>query len=255
MTRRRAWVVAACVSSSLGAARSAAARGPDPDTLTVGEPGKTFGDGGRGWNSSWSSQLPPFVATLTLRSLSFAPSARDSFDGDVATSPLAYKFSGDALGNLRTYGVEMGLFWYPTPFTYVGPSLGLGTGTYSGPSFVADSLTIEPRDTLNLSVTTLGAVGGLRLPLGLVSLRAELLAGGSWISIDQYALNAANRLTATATTTSWRIEPRATLDLWATPFATVSLFGAMPSFDSRSFDAGLVLSGHLRAFDGRFGLF
>jgi hypothetical protein len=239
-----------------GAAPSAYARGPDPDTLVVGDPGKTFGDGGRGIVPTWSSQLPPLVLTLSFRSLSYSPSSHDSFDGNVETSPLAYKFSGDALGGaVRAYGFEMGLYWYPTPFTYLGPSLGLGWGKHNGGSFVSDALTIEPRDSINVSVTTFGGVAGLRLPLGPVSVRAEMLAGGDWISIDQYASNAANRLTSTASAVAPLLEPRAAIDLWVTPFATVSLFGAMPSFDPRATDVGLVLSGHLRAFDGKYGLF
>jgi hypothetical protein len=225
-----------------------------PDVL--GDSGKKFGEDKEGWLASWSSQLPPIVATLTLRSISYSPSAHDSFDGNVESSSLAYKFGGNAFGSpLRTFGAEMGLFWYPTPFTYVGPALGFGEGKYSGGSFVANALTIEPRDSLNVTTTAVGGVVGLRLPLGPISLRGELFAGADFLSIDQYAQNGSTLLTATSSATSFLLEPRAAVDLWATPFVTVSLFGAMPSFDARAMDGGIVLAGHLRAFDGRYGLF
>ncbi|HEY8091131.1 MAG TPA: hypothetical protein VIF09_24880 [Polyangiaceae bacterium] len=256
MTARPALAALASCAVLVAWAANAPAKCPDADTLVVGDGCKKFGEDGGGLLSGWSSQLPPIVATLSLRSISYSPSSRDSFDGNVETSPLAYKFGGNAFGApIRTYGIEMGLFWYPTPFTYLGPALGLGEGKYAGGPFTADALTIEPRDSLNATTTTFGGVAGLRLPLGSVSLRGELFAGGDWLSIDQYASNATNRLTATSSATVLLIEPRAALDLWATPFLTVSLFGAMPAFDPRATDAGLVLSGHLRAFDGRYGLF
>jgi len=104
-------------------------------------------------------------------------------------------------------------------------------------------------------VIDLGASAGLRLPLGPVSLRGEMLVGANWVSLSQYASNATNKLTSTATAITALIEPRAAIDLWVTPFATVSLFGAMPSFEPSAVDAGIMLSGHFRAFDGRYGLF
>ena len=255
-------LLVAFVAAALGAglvlrASSSAARCPDPDTLVVGDACKRFGEDGQGFFlSDWASQLPGLVGSIGVRSLSYSPSSSTTFDGNVETSPLAYKLSGDSFGPtaLRAYGVEFGLGWYPTAFTYVGAALAVGEGKYGGPSFVADSLRIEPRDSLNVSMTYFGGVGGLRLPLGPVSLRAEMAVGGNWISVDQYASTATNRLTSTASATALLIEPRAALDVWATPFLTVSLFASTPSFDTNATNAGLMVAGHLRAFDGRYGL-
>jgi hypothetical protein len=47
------------------------------------------------------------------------------------------------------------------------------------------------------------------------------------------------------------LEPRVSVDLWASPFLTLSAFAAMPSFDERATSGGIVLAGHFRAFDGR----
>ncbi len=50
-------------------------------------------------------------------------------------------------------------------------------------------------------------------------------------------------------------EPRVFVDLWATPYLTVSAFGAMPGFDPRAASGGVVISGHFGAFDGRASVF
>jgi hypothetical protein len=244
------WIVRAGVlACAVMAAGVAQARCPDPDTLVVGDTCKQYGEDGA---SKWSAGEIPLVATLGLRSLSYAPSMGGTFDGNVETSPLAYSFPGQSLGStsLRTYGMEAGLAWYPIPFAYVGLSLAFGMGQWSGAGFSSNNLGISSRGSLDASMINYAALAGLRLPLGTMSLRGEMLLGGSSISIDQYAQNGNNQLTATASSTVLLLEPRVALDVWATPTLTVSLFGSMPSFDPDAANAGIILSMHLRAFDG-----
>lgn len=186
----------------------------------------------------------------------YAPSGA-AFDGNVESSPLAYHFSGNALGPsaVETYGLELGALWFPTPYTYVGPAVAFGFGYSGATPAVAGGLSLQPRGTLNASITDLGLVAGLRLPLGVFSLRADVLAGGQWISIDQYVQSGSSSLTATASSTVLLVEPRVSLDLWANPYFTVSAVAAMPNFDERALSGGLMLAGHFRAFDGKSSIF
>ncbi len=244
------WVVSAGVlACGLMVTAVAQARCPDPDTLVVGDTCKQYGEDG---TSKWSSGEFPLVATLGLRSLSYVPSMGGTFDGNVETSPLAYSFPGQSLGAsaVRTYGPAAGLAWYPIPFVYVGAELAFGWGQWSGAGFSTSNLAISSRGTLDASMIDYGALAGLRLPLGTLSLRGEMLVGGSTVSIDQYAQNGSNQLTATASATVLLLEPRAALDVWISPTVTLSLFGSMPAFEPDAVNAGVILSMHLRAFDG-----
>lgn len=244
------WIVrAGVVACGVMAAGVAQARCPDPDTLVVGDTCKQYGEDGE---SSWSSGAFPLVATVGFRSLSYVPAMGGTFDGNVETSPLAYSFPGQSLGagSLRTYGMELGLDWVPVPFAYAGVSLAFGFGQWNGTGFNASNLGITSRGSLDASMFDYGALAGLRLPLGTVSLRGEMLVGGSSVSIDQYAQSGNSQLTATASTTVLLLEPRAALDVWVTPTITLSLFGSMPAFVPEAVNGGVILSMHLRAFDG-----
>jgi hypothetical protein len=242
-----AWVTAATLGLLL-AEGAAQARCPDASTLAVGDPCKTYGEDDGG---SWSSDGFPFVATLGFRSLSYAPQAGTTFDGNVETSPLAYQFPATQLGSgLRTYGIEASIAWIPVRWAYIGIEAGTGMGQWTPPAFTANSLGITSRGTLDASVTDYAGLVGLRLPLGAVSLRGEMAVGGSSVSIDQYATNGSNQLTSTASATVLLLEPRAWLDVWATPTLTVSLMGAMPGLSPSAMDAGLVMAIHTRVFDG-----
>ena len=196
----------------------------------------------------------PLVLTLGLRSLSYQPSSRDRFDGAVQTSPAGYQFSGDSLGDsaVRAYGGEVGLDWAFTSFFYAGAAAAWGEGAWSAAPFAAGAMTIDPRATVNAHLWLTGVRGGVRLPLGPLSVRGEMLGGAEWISLQQYATIGQSSMTATASTVTWLLEPRVAVDLWTTPFTAVSVFGTMPGFDSRAANGGVAFAVHLRSFDGRY---
>jgi hypothetical protein len=196
----------------------------------------------------------PLVLSVGLRSLSYQPSSRDRFDGGVQTSATGYQFTGDALGDstVRSYGAELGLDWAFTSFVYAGAAAAWGEGAWSAPPFAAGGLTIDPRATVNAHMWLTGVRAGVRLPLGPLSVRGELLGGAEWISLQQYASVGQSSMTATATTVTWLLEPRVAVDLWTTPFTALSVFGTMPGFDSRAANGGVAFAVHLRSFDGRY---
>jgi hypothetical protein len=196
----------------------------------------------------------PLVLSVGLRSLSYEPSSRDRFDGSVQTSPAGYQFTGDALGDsaVRAYGAEVGLDWAFTSFVYAGAAAAWGEGAWSAAPFNAGALTIDPRATVNAHLWLTGVRAGVRLPLGPLSVRGEMLGGAEWISLQQYASIGQGSMTANATTVTWLLEPRVAVDLWTTPYTAVSVFGTMPGFDSRAVNGGVAFAVHLRSFDGRY---
>jgi hypothetical protein len=196
----------------------------------------------------------PLVLSVGLRSLSYAPSSRDRFDGAVASSSTGYAFTGDALGDspVRAYGGELGADWAFSSYVYAGAAAAWGEGAWSASPFPAGSLTIEPRATVNAHLWQTGLRAGVRLPLGPVSMRGELLGGAEWISLQQYATVGQASMTANASTVTWLLEPRVAVDLWTTPYTVLSVFGTMPGFDSRASNGGVTFAFHLRSFDGRY---
>lgn len=201
-----------------------------------------------------SSVRRPLVLSIGLRSLSYVPSSHDHFDGGVQTSPTGYQFAGDALGDstLRAYGAEVGADLALTPFVTIGAAAAWGEGSWSATPFAAGSMTIEPRGTVNAHMWLTGLRAGIRLPLGPVSLRAELLGGAEWLDLQQLALLGSQSMTANAASVTWLVEPRAAVDLWTTPYTVLSAFGTLPGFDARGANGGLLFAWHLRSFDGRY---
>lgn len=201
-----------------------------------------------------SSARRPLVLSVGLRSLSYVPSSRDRFDGDIQASPMGYQFSGDSLGDstVRAYGGEIGADLAVTPLVYVGAAAAWGEGAWSATPFPAGALTIEPRGTVDVHMWQTGLRAGVRLPLGPISVRAEVLGGAEWLSLQQLALQGAGSMTATAASVTWLVEPRVAVDLWTTPYTVLSAFGTMPDFDSRGANGGLLFAWHVRSFDGRY---
>jgi hypothetical protein len=196
----------------------------------------------------------PLVLSVGLRSLSYEPSSRDRFDGNVQTAATAYQFTGDSLGDsaVRAYGAEIGLDWAFSSFFYAGAAAAWGEGAWSAPPFAAGDLTIDPRATVNAHLWLTGVRAGVRLPLGPLSVRGEMLGGAEWIALQQYASVGQAQMTANASTVTWLLEPRVAVDLWTTPYTAVSVFGTMPGFDSRAANGGVAFAVHLRSFDGRY---
>jgi hypothetical protein len=245
------------VVASLGtmaAPRLAAAACKDAN-VPVGADCRKYGDS---WGDS-AGFLPhfPIVAWVSARTLSYPTSSGGMFDGNVESSPLAYHFRGNALGSsaIRSYGGETGLAWLVVPYFYVGANLAYGAGHSSASPFVANGLTLSPGAGLNVDDTVVSGVVGMRLPLGPISVRADLLAGASLMSVDQYATSGANQLTATGSATGLYLEPRVHVDVWVTPFFSVGAFAGMPSLDPTGTNAGITLSVHTVAYDGRSSLF
>lgn len=201
-----------------------------------------------------SSTRLPLILSIGVRSLSYAPSSHDRFDGNVQASPMGYAFNGDALGDapLRAYGLEVGADYALTPLIYAGVATAWGEGTWSAQPFQADGVTVSPRATVNSHMWLTGVRAGVRLPLGPVSFRAELLGGAKWIDLQQFAGMAGGQMTADATTVSWLVEPRVSADLWVTPYLVVSAFAAMPEANAQAANGGLMLAWHWRSFDGRY---
>jgi hypothetical protein len=248
--------IALVVVASLHASVAAGSSKACSEQEVVGESCREFGET-PGWPGKWWNQYPAIALSLGLRSASYDTTRGGAFDGNVESSSLAYHFPGSAMGAgvVRSYGLDLGALYYMVPYLYLGADVVATLGNYGAPSFHSNGLVISPSSPLNVSQWEAGGVLGARLPLGWVALRADVLLGASWLSLDQYALSGGHERTATAEAVSLLVEPRVHLDVWTRPFLTVSAFAAMPGFVPATLSGGVELTGHFRAFDGAFALF
>lgn len=249
----RALVVAAILLGGVSVPELASAACKDANA-PVGSDCRKYGDS---WGDSVGFlQRFPIVAWASVRTLSYPSSSGGMFDGNVESSPLAYHFPGSVLGSsIRSYGGETGLGWFVVPYFYVGANLAYGMARSSAAPFVANGLTLTPGAGLNVEDTLVTGVVGARLPLGPISVRLDLLAGASLMSLDQYATSGTNQLTATGSATGLYLEPRIHVDVWATPFFSVGAFAGMPNLDPTGTNVGITLLVHTVAYDGRFSVF
>jgi hypothetical protein len=196
----------------------------------------------------------PLVLSFGLRSLSYMPSSRDRFDGNLSAGPMSYQFNGDSLGGdpVRAFGGEVGADLLLTPFVYIGAAGAWGEGAWTATPFAAGDVMVQPRGTINAHLWQTGLRGGVRIPLGPITARAEILGGAQWVSLEQQAVSTTMQMVGGASTVTWLVEPRAAVDLWTTPYTVLSAFAAMPGVDARAANGGILFAWHMRSFDGRY---
>lgn len=208
-----------------------------------------FGDG-------WSlERAPPFVLSLQLPYDSFDPGKLDFSAARQKNDPNALSFGGKYLGTsaLRTYGFGFRLegFFLGPLYTGVSFALGWGSNSFSdvvGNGDAAKGVSLSPAGGANTMSYSVGAVLGVRVPLGRVSFRLEGVAGGSGVDLSQHS--AIGDYTASAN--KWLLEPRAMVDVWISPKVTLSAYGGFNALDTEDRQFGLVLALHMRSYDGAF---
>ena len=97
-------------------------------------------------------------------------------------------------------------------------------------------------------VFAMGGVTGVRVPLGRVSIRAELVAGLHGATLSATTGGKAIEADAAA----GLIEPRVGAELWFSPWWSVEGFVGINALDRSEQVFGVGLGGHLQAFDGRY---
>ena len=242
MKRLSAFVVAlACL---VAVPRLAHARGCTEVSDIVGyEKCHRFGDG-------WAVERSvPLALALQLPYVTFDPSGYD-FDANRGKKDPTLTFPGSSLGAPITamgFGARIEGF-YLGPL-YTGVSFGMGFGHEHFAPVTVGGSTLSPSDELvNTTIVWGGALLGVRVPLGWVSLRLEALFGGTSLSISQHS----SLGDFTSTAGHGLIEPHVFFDVWTTPNMTLGAYAGANVFDTKERTAGLVLEWHGRAFDGQY---
>lgn len=207
---------------------------------------------GNGWALERSA---PFAFELTLGGdwLDTVPrTLQGSFGKNQKGS---FQYPGGLVGHSLGVGtLGMRFDGYFVPWAYAGIELDFGVGSNSLPRTSAGGYSIAPSDgQVNSFGFGGGLFGGLRVPLGYLSLRLESLFGGRAIMAGQAAqMPPAAPRDATVSLSAWSIEPRAFLDVWVEPWMTLSGFGGVNALHYQDHFGGVAIGFHGRSYDGAF---
>jgi len=209
------------------------------------------------YGTNWANERrPPLTLSLGEHTMYFSPLGRNFSAKLTKNGPEAYSFDGAELGDRPL--VSHGLAWQITGYAWRNVYLGVEStwafGKSYGYSFSSNGYEVSPSGFLDTFQFAGGLLVGARVPLGKLSVRAEMLIGGRVISLSQSAVKDGETKKASAGAAAWALEPRLVLDLWASPWFTLSAFGGQDILDRRSHSFGLMFVGHLRAYDGAFTL-
>lgn len=202
----------------------------------------------------WSRErsVPVLVETGLFRD-QFAPDDRSFSAAAGKNAPTVYSFHGTDLGrSVATYGWNFRILGYATPFLYTGPEWGFGFGHASYDDFRVGAVTVDRGAGLNVFSGRFSWILGTRVPLSdYTSLRVEQLVGIGVLSLTQSASGCGNDgATYNAAHTDFVLETRGILDLWTTPWSTVSVYGGVHPLHLEDRMFGLLLAFHARPFDG-----
>ncbi|WP_394829486.1 hypothetical protein [Pendulispora albinea] len=207
------------------------------------------------YGAKWSIQrLPPFVVRFGMRGSQMTPDNM-TFEGTVHEKRLDrydYTYPGRALGvsSFRGLGAELAVSCFVSDQLYVGGDGAVMWGASHADDFTVDEHRVGRRGTLDMTMATFGTHVGYRLPLGLLSLRAEIFGGAGWVQLRQRIDG--NKVQSEAV--QLVIEPRIAADVWATQNVSWSAYVAKDVIHPRSYGMGISVTWHFRAFDGQFAL-
>ena len=209
------------------------------------------------YGSTWANERrPPLTISLGEHTMFFSPAGRTFSAKATKNGPEIYSFSGEDLGDRPL--VAHGLAWQITGYAWRNVYLGIESTWAFGKNYdyalSADGYRVSPTGLLDTFQFSGGLLVGARVPLGKLSVRPEMLIGGRVVSLTQDATKDGETKRTNAGAAAWALEPRLALDLWASPWFSLSAFGGTDVLDHRSRSFGLMFVGHLRAYDGAFTL-
>ncbi len=167
----------------------------------------------------------------------------------------SFEYPGSRVGHGvsdRSLGLRIGAPF--VPWAYAGFELGFGGGSNKLPATTTSEYSVSASTSgINGFAFHGGAYGGLRAPLGYLSIRVETLFGGHMIGTSQIARDAkGSSRSATVNVATWVIEPRVYADVWVAPWMTLSVFGGINAVHFADKTAGLSIGFHGRNYDGAF---
>lgn len=154
-------------------------------------------------------------------------------------------------GTLRAYGGEVRAGGYFTRYTYFALGFGLALGSNKGDTVESNGHQVSRQDGVNFIHARFAPVVGVRAPLGRLAFRLELATALQLVSVQFKAIGAdGSEKAGSAGSAGFALEPRVAVDVWPTPDTTLSLWSGANLLRPGEMTFGLMIGGHIRAFDG-----
>jgi hypothetical protein len=206
------------------------------------------------YGDDWSAdRMFPVSFSLDLWDGAFDPNGRQ-----FAATPCkdcsgpSFKWSGTGTRLLETKGAGLRADAFLFGPVYAGLRIwAVGFGTNAVGAVAADGTTLQGNGNMATWSWVPEMNFGVRVPLGRLSLRLEAVLGAQIMWLDQSSTSGTQYSSGAVSTV---IEPRAIVDVWATPNLTMSVYAGVNFLDSNERDMGVLFGWHLRSFDGAFAL-
>lgn len=199
---------------------------------------------GTGWTREHGWAL---VLETALVRTEFGLAGR-TFDAKTGKNgPTLYQFDGArAADAARSTGLSLRMLAHFGPGLYLGMEQTFGFGHLDARPFRIDGYDVTPVSGLSVMGATFGVPVGVRVPLGKLSLRGEVLGGFTILGLTQEA----NGARANATWVGGAFEGRGWLDVWLATDTTLSLLVGRDLLGRGDTRLGLSIAFHTRAYDG-----
>lgn len=186
----------------------------------------------------------PAAVTSGWISDAFNPAGHSFDENRTGYANLTGRFSGDRLEPMRGNGFYLDVRVHLTPMLYAGVDLRAASADAPAATFAFAGG--QPMTWDSAWLMTMAGVAGARIPLGRLSLRAEIVAGLHGAELSSQAMD------TSASTVAPLVEPRLAADLWLSPWWALEAMAGANALDRSEHVFGVGLALHLQAFDGRF---
>lgn len=212
------------------------------------------------YGETWSSERTfPVVVGTGLWSGHVVPSNRNWSGTFGKDAPIKFSLPGQQLGmkSVDDVGFDFRMHGYATKTFYLGVDWALALGRVKTNITPREGFEMRDKGSLNYIHAKLATVLGARLPLGPLSLRLEALIGVqiASVSLEGRSVTANGHgdwLKGSFSSVAFLLEPRVAVDVWTTPWSTISAWGGGSVLFPAERSMGLTIALHGRAFDGRF---
>lgn len=207
------------------------------------------------YGDRWSSERTfPLVLGIGMWSGHVVPANRN-WSGTIGkNNPERLKVAGDGLGirSIDDVGFDLRFHGFINKHFYTGIDWAMSFGNVHPRIAPQQDFVFEEKRSLNWVHARIAGVVGGRLPLGPFSARLEALVGLQVASVSVLASkNGGDPLNGSFTSVAFLLEPRLAVDVWTSPWSTITAWGGASVFFPADRTMGLSIALHGRAFDGR----
>lgn len=208
------------------------------------------------YGDRWSAERTfPVVFGVGVWSGHVVPSGRSWSGSFGKDNPIKFSIPGQHLGmsTVNDFGLDFRLHGFVSRTFYVGLDWAIALGRVHTNVVPREGFEMRDKGSINYVHARIASVVGGRVPLGPLSLRLETLIGLQIASVSlEGRKTGGDWVQGSFTSAALLLEPRVAVDLWTTPWSTITAWGSTNLMFPTDRGMGLSIALHGRAFDGHF---